>query len=74
MIKFISLYSVFCTLQSDKHETKESAVNQLIYGEDEGLCMPIAVIDISDKSMVWFHEYLGESECKKIVDKFLNKI
>lgn len=68
---FVCLYDRFTVEDYDEHDTKESAVNQLMYGEDEGLCMPIAVIDVKQRKIVWFNDFIGYKECEARVDSFL---
>lgn len=68
---FVCLYDMFTAECYDEHDTKESAINQLLHGDNECLCMPIAVIDIKQRKMVWFHDYIGKKECESRVNLFL---
>jgi len=68
---FVSLYSRFGAIDFFENETIDEAINQLKSGSDQGLIMEIAVIETSTKKMVWFSDFLGESECQQRVDEFV---
>lgn len=68
---FVSLYDRFGVEEYDEHDKKEDAIEQLLYGADEGLCIPIAVIDIKQRKMVWFNDFIGENDCNVRVNLFL---
>jgi|GEM_PF-5822537 len=68
---FVCLYDRFTVEGYNEHDTIESAIHQLLYSEDEGLCMPIAVINTKERKMVWFHDFLGEEVCEARVNSFL---
>ena len=70
---FVSIYDRFSVEDYGEHDTMESAVNQLLHGEDAGMCMPIAVIDIKQRKMVWFHDFIGKQECEARVGSFLKR-
>ena len=69
---YISIFDRIGVTDYNEHNTKEDAVKSLKYGSDNGLIMPIAVIDSNNK-IVWYEDFLGESECKSKVDIFINK-
>lgn len=70
---FIALYSRFYNLEFYETDSFDEASSILQNGSDTGNCMPIAIIDGNTNKMVWFHDFIGEDECQKRVNDFLNK-
>lgn len=70
---FIALYSRFMRVDYSKADSFDEANNILQSGFDNGDCMPIAIVDGTTNKMVWYEEFMGESECQKKVNEFLTQ-
>lgn len=68
---FIALYSIHMSIDYQEFDNFDDAMSMLNFGSDTGQCMPIAIFDNHTNEIVWFEQFLGEEECKKVVDNYL---